>query len=230
MNDEVLFTLAVDIRNSTSDIKLYCPDHPAGVPRREHSRRDILGNHTARTYGSITADSYAGANNGTAAEPNIIANGDWCRQFRAFDAFRGNNGVVSRINLYVWAAHYIIANGNHGAIQYYAVKIHEEVFANLYVRAIVAIKRRLDINSAAFAQQLLQHGHARFQRLGYHLIVLAHQAAGVIAHINKLLVAGDVKLAIKHFLEFCFVIVHRFICGATAMGKVGIFFSNKDYS
>ena len=115
-------------------------------------------------YDATCADDSAFANRHTwqhrnaAANPDVVADGNGMRIFQTLISSFCIQRMASRVETYVGRYEYVAANADLGAIQNYQIDIGIEVFSQLDVIAVIAMKGRFDEDVLpCLAQQRFQN-------------------------------------------------------------------------
>lgn len=107
------------------------PQYAAGIAHRHNVCRDIPGDDAARTDNRIVADAHTGKQNGSGADPHIIADmnrdvelRDLAAQFRIYRVAGSGDG-------YIGAKHNIIPDKNIGIVHQSEIKICIDMMAEM---------------------------------------------------------------------------------------------------
>ena len=109
----------------------------------------IFGDHGTRSDDGVVADSDAGIDDSTAADPNIVADGDGFPEF--FAGITGNRieRMSRSVNVDTRRNHAIVTDPDFADIQKHTIEIGVEVIADVDVKTIIAAEIRFNMDQFA---------------------------------------------------------------------------------
>ena len=121
--------------------------YAAGVADSEAVRRDIFSNDAARTNDAARADGHSGQDDDTAAEPDVVFDGNRRGLLPARAAQCGMQRMADGVERDVRREQDVVANVNRAAIQDSTAAVGIEMAAKADAAAVVAVKRRGDVDA-----------------------------------------------------------------------------------
>lgn len=150
----------------------------------------------------IIADGDPWPDNGIAAKPHIVAD---CHRLAEFTSgVPGGRFEWMRrcINADFGGHHAIVADDDVADIEDDAIVIREKILTDVDVAAVIAIKRRPDVEQlACFAEQIFQHWAAVFDHF---LIEFSSGLPSLPVKRCQFRVCRIVHFPRQHFFQFCF--------------------------
>ena len=116
----------------------------AGVAGGDDVGGDVAGDYAAGSDGGVVADGDTGEDSYVCTDPHVVAHGDGSGVFESgvaevyFERMPG--GVESAVRSY----EYVVAECDRGFVKDDEVEVGKEVFSDMYVVAVVTVKRLLD--------------------------------------------------------------------------------------
>jgi hypothetical protein len=170
------------------------------IPGNAYITRNITGDDTPGTNHRSIPDAHSRANDGSASNPDIRANGDRLRRFKPPASFGGTDRMGRRVNLNGWSEKHIVSDGHPRDIENDTVEVKKDLVAQYDVRSVVAEKRGLNrsigLQTKKFSKQVLS-------LLGLILTCGVEQLTKIATTspvAAEFLVEWIVKLAREHFL------------------------------
>lgn len=179
-------------------------DHSTGV-----ADGDDVGGYWFRDYTSgsdygVFSDGYSRQDCGSAADPDVVADGDGEAELLEGFAISGVGRVGGGVDLDVGTELNVVADFDTVHVEHDAAVVCVEGFACVDVVAVVAAERRFDESGfVVAAKQRLEDGGTLRELLGRGVVVGMRGLAGCEAVGGKLFVHRVVVFAREHFLLFC---------------------------
>lgn len=116
----------------------------AGVAGGDDVGGDVAGDHAAGSDGGVVADGDTGEDGYVCADPHVVAHGDGSGVFESGVAEVYFEGMPGSVESAVGGYEYVVAECDRGFVKYDEVEVGKEVFTDMYVVAVVTVKRLLD--------------------------------------------------------------------------------------
>lgn len=120
-----------------------------GIAADDRAGGYIFGDHGTRSDDGVVADVDAGIDDSTAADPDIVADGDGFAEFFAGIAGNRIERMSRCVNVDTRRNHAIVADPDFADIQKHTIEIGVEVIADVDVKTIIAAEIRFNMDQFA---------------------------------------------------------------------------------